>query len=92
MRLLLRNAGVGFVGGVLLWGTGDVVGELTTYFKLRDKAIELASQNEDLKTQIGHPFTPGPWYDAKIGFMGGSAAQCTFQLEVWCECASIEGA
>ena len=83
MHILLRNTGLGFVGGLLIYGTGDVVGELTTYYKLRDSALKYAEQNEDLKAQVGYPFTLGPWYDAKIGFMaGGSMAQCTFQLKV----------
>eukprot|EP00983_Pelagomonas_calceolata_P031277 982014-Pelagomonas_calceolata.AAC.1 len=62
MHILLRNAGLGFVGGVLLWGTGDVVGELTTYYKLRDKALELAEQSEELKAQVE------AWHSAPSSF------------------------
>lgn len=80
---LLRTAGVGFVGGVLIWGAGDVLGEFTTFMKLREGAMVLANDNQELKDQIGQPFSLGPWYNASIGFTaGGNIAMCTFQLQV----------
>lgn len=93
MRVLVRNAVMGFVGGVLVWNTADVAGELTTYYKLRDQALELAEQSQELKAQLGHPFVTGPWYDVRIGFPGGgSMAQCTFQLAVrGLSCAGSQG-
>lgn len=70
-------------GGVLVWGAGDVLGEFSTFWKLRDSAMVLANDNQDLKEQIGTPFSLGPWYNASIGFTaGGNIAMCTFQLKV----------
>lgn len=82
---LIKTAGAGFVGGLLIYGVGDVLGEYTTFFQLQDKAMILANRSQELKDQIGHPFTAGPWYNARIGFTaGGHLAQCTFQLQVGC--------
>jgi hypothetical protein len=79
---LVRTAGIGFVGGVLIWGAGDVLGEFSTFWRLRDSAMMLANDNQELKEQIGAPFSLGPWYNASIGFTaGGNIAMCTFQLK-----------
>lgn len=80
---LVKTAGMGFVGGLLIYGANDVLGEYTTFIKLQDRALDLANQSSELKEQIGHPFTTGPWYNGRIGFTaGGNLAQCTFQLQV----------
>ncbi|KAL6762401.1 hypothetical protein V8C86DRAFT_1825070 [Haematococcus lacustris] len=81
-RPLLKSASVGFIGGVLIWGVGDVLGELTTFTALRSKGITLANDNTALKEQIGYPFSVGSWYDSSIGFSaGGKMAQCKFSLK-----------
>lgn len=80
---LVKTAGIGFVGGVLIWGAGDVLGEFSTFWKLQQGALKLANENQELKDQIGTPFSVGPWYNASIGFaVGGKMAMCTFQLKV----------
>jgi hypothetical protein len=74
---------MGFVGGLLIYGASDVLGEYTTFVKLQERGLELANHSSELKEQIGHPFTTGPWYNGRIGFTaGGNLAQCTFQLQV----------
>lgn len=87
-RPLLRTGAVGFVGGVLLWGVSDVLGEFTTFLKLRERALSLASESQELKDQIGYPFSTGPWYNSSIGFTGGgNIAMATFQLQVGERCS-----
>jgi hypothetical protein len=80
-RPLLRTATTGVLLGCTIYGIFDVAGEYSTYLALRNKAMELAESDTDLKEQIGHPFTLGPWYNSKIGFAaGGNVAQCSFQV------------
>lgn len=81
-RPLLHTAAAGALLGVGLYTAADVAGELTTFGILRSQALQLAENNEELKQQIGSPFTLGPWYNARIGFSAGrNIAQCSFQLQ-----------
>lgn len=78
---LLRTAAAGGFLGCTVYASVDVLGDYTTYSILRDQALALAADSEELKTQIGQPFTHGPWYNASIGFTGsGNVVACTFQL------------
>ena len=44
--------------------------------------MKLAEANETLKAQIGHPFSLGPWYNARIGFSPSrNMSTCVFQLQ-----------
>eukprot|EP00798_Chlamydomonas_sp_ICE-L_P027384 gene27384-4688_t len=81
LRPLLRTAAGGLVLGVCIYGVLDVIGEYSTYTILRSNALELAEADEQLKEQIGHPFSLGPWYNSKFGYQGrGMVASTTFQL------------
>ncbi|GAX72621.1 hypothetical protein CEUSTIGMA_g77.t1 [Chlamydomonas eustigma] len=80
-RTLFHTALAGCIGGVAMYVAADVGGDYTTYVILRNVAMQLAESNEGLKKQIGHPFSLGPWYNARIGFSAGrNIAQCSFQL------------
>ena len=79
---LAKVAGLGAGLGCCLYAAADVVGDYTTHVALRDLALLLANEHEELKQQIGHPFTPGAWYNASIGYSGGGMiAQTTLQLQ-----------
>ena len=59
-----------------------VIGDMSTFLILRGSAIKLAEANESLKAQIGHPYTLGPWYNARIGFSPNrNMSNCVFQLQ-----------
>lgn len=78
---LLRTTAAGLFLGCTIYATVDVLGDYTTYSILRDKALLLAAESEELKAQIGQPFKEGPWYNASIGFtQSGNVVACTFQL------------
>lgn len=55
---------------------------MSTFLILRKSALRLAESNESLKAQIGHPYSLGPWYNARIGFSPSrSMCTCVFQLQ-----------
>lgn len=79
---LVKNAAAGFMLGCCIYGAGDVLSDYTTYHALQERAMRLANESEELKEQIGYPFSLGPWYNASIGFSaGGNLAQCGFQVQ-----------
>ncbi len=70
---LVHTAIAGCILGVGLYVATDVAGEYTTYVILRDQATKLAEDSDRLKKQLGHPFSLGPWYNARIGELGMDA-------------------
>lgn len=78
---IAHRVAAGALLGVALYTGADSAGEFTTFFLLRRKALALAEDKEALANQIGQPFSPGPWYNARIGFTRGSnVAMCSFQV------------
>lgn len=79
---LIRTTVQGCLLGAGLYLGADVVGEYTTYLRLRDAALEFAETSEELRAQIGHPYSIGPWYNASIGIShAGHIAAVRFQLQ-----------
>jgi hypothetical protein len=78
--------------GVGLYVGADSLGDFSTYYLLRSKAVALADVNEALQKQIGFPYTLGPWYNARMGFSsGGSIAMCSFQLQGAAQITDVSG-
>lgn len=79
--ITLKSVAVGATLGVSLYAIADLVGDLSTFFILRKKAVDLANNNEELKHWLGFPFSTGPWYNARMGFsQHGHICQTTFPI------------
>lgn len=61
------------LGGAMLYCTIDQASDLTTYFTLKNMAMRVAMDNDELRRQLGVEadaslLTTSPWYDSSIRF------------------------